>query len=232
MKNILVIRRDNIGDLVCTTPLFARLRAAFPTAHVAALVNSYNAPVLDGNPDIDQVLVYTKGKHRGPDESILGVWWRTWRLIQRMKAIEWDAVFIATTARAPQALKFARQLRARRIIGYGDRDDGLTDPLPLPGPDDDHECELVMRLLRPLGLPEAPGPVMVFPDVGLAAKYRLTLPQGDGPVVALHISARKPLQRWPLEQFARFAWQLHDSHDARLLLFWSPGAEDDPPSGR
>ncbi len=57
---ILVIRRDNIGDLVCTTPMLSGLRRRFPGAHIAVLVNSYNAPVLAGNPDIDEVCVYRK----------------------------------------------------------------------------------------------------------------------------------------------------------------------------
>ena len=58
--NILVIRRDNIGDLVCTTPLITALRQRFPKAWIGALVNSYNARVLDGNPDQDEVFIYTK----------------------------------------------------------------------------------------------------------------------------------------------------------------------------
>ena len=32
---ILVIRRDNIGDLVCTTPLISALRRRFPEAEAA-----------------------------------------------------------------------------------------------------------------------------------------------------------------------------------------------------
>ena len=61
---ILVVRRDNIGDLVCTPPLFAALRRRYPQAHIAALVNSYNAAVLDDNPDVDEVHSYTKLRHR------------------------------------------------------------------------------------------------------------------------------------------------------------------------
>ena len=34
---ILVVRRDNIGDLVCTTPLFAALRRQYPQAWLGAL---------------------------------------------------------------------------------------------------------------------------------------------------------------------------------------------------
>ena len=52
---ILVLRRDNIGDLVLTTPVLAALRQRFPHARIEALVNSYSAPVLEGHPDIDRV---------------------------------------------------------------------------------------------------------------------------------------------------------------------------------
>ncbi|HMG60523.1 MAG TPA: hypothetical protein VK583_12390, partial [Burkholderiales bacterium] len=71
---ILVIRRDNIGDLVCTTPLIFALRERFPLAHIAALVNTYNEPVLSGNAAIDAVYAYEKGKHRGEKRSIVSVY--------------------------------------------------------------------------------------------------------------------------------------------------------------
>lgn len=54
---ILVIRRDNIGDLVCTIPMISALRQRFPEAYPAALVNSYNAPVLANNPELNAVIV-------------------------------------------------------------------------------------------------------------------------------------------------------------------------------
>ena len=63
---ILVIRRDNIGDLVCTTPLISALRLRYPRAHIAALVNTYNRQVLEGHPDLDAVYAYAKAKHRLP----------------------------------------------------------------------------------------------------------------------------------------------------------------------
>ncbi|MBM3273219.1 glycosyltransferase family 9 protein, partial [Candidatus Kaiserbacteria bacterium] len=45
-RRILVIRRDNIGDLICTTPLLAALRKQWPHAWIGVLANSYNAPIL------------------------------------------------------------------------------------------------------------------------------------------------------------------------------------------
>ena len=88
--NILVIRRDNIGDLVCTTPMLAALRKAMPDAWIGVLVNQYNVAVMRGNPDVDAVFAYRKAKHRGPGESKLAIWLETagllWKL--RRKGIE------------------------------------------------------------------------------------------------------------------------------------------------
>ena len=39
-KSILIIRHNNIGDLVSTTPLIWALRERFPAARIDALVNS------------------------------------------------------------------------------------------------------------------------------------------------------------------------------------------------
>jgi len=58
-----VIRRDNIGDLVCTTPLIRALRNQLPKSYIAVLATTYNLAVMDGNPDIDAFFSYTKGKH-------------------------------------------------------------------------------------------------------------------------------------------------------------------------
>lgn len=49
---ILIVRRDNIGDLICTLPLISAIRQLNPKARIDMLVNSYaGAPVVLGNPD-------------------------------------------------------------------------------------------------------------------------------------------------------------------------------------
>ena len=60
---ILIVRRDNIGDLICTLPLVSSLRKLFPKGRIDILVNSYSAAVVSRHPDIDNVYVYTKLKH-------------------------------------------------------------------------------------------------------------------------------------------------------------------------
>jgi heptosyltransferase-3 len=94
-----------------------------------------------------------------------------------------------------------------------------------------HEVEDVLRLLAPLAI-EAPHPALhVVPDPHLAETMRANvaarLPR-DGPLVALHISARKPSQRWPVERYAELARALHARVAARFILLWAPGSERNP----
>ncbi len=73
VRSILVVRNDNIGDVICTTPAIAALREAFPQAHLAALVCTLTREALEGHPALDELFVYPKAKHRhyGPLASHL-----------------------------------------------------------------------------------------------------------------------------------------------------------------
>ena len=57
---ILLIRNDNIGDLVCSTPAIEALRKKYPKAQIDIVVNSLNVPVVIGNPFLDKVWFYNK----------------------------------------------------------------------------------------------------------------------------------------------------------------------------
>ena len=206
---VLILRRDNIGDLVCTTPLIAALRRQLPHAWLAALVNTYNAEVLSGNSALDEVFVFEKLKHRtGSLLSHLRS-----RLAQRsdLRGRRLDAVLVP--APTPQALKHARSLGAGRIIAA-----------PEIANERQHEVERTFEVGRALGLAGAPGPLEIFADASRRAELAAQL--GAGPFVAIHISARRPAQRWPWERYAALAREL--ARARRVMLLWAPGARDDP----
>ena len=58
--SILITRTDRIGDLVLTTPVFEALRKKFPKAHIAALVFLEHREIVQGNPYLDEVILYDK----------------------------------------------------------------------------------------------------------------------------------------------------------------------------
>lgn len=233
---ILVIRRDNIGDLVCTTPLIHALRTHLPTARICALANSYNLPVLENNPDLSQLFFYSKAKHQSGWWGIFKAYWDRLRLIMRLRMLDFDHVILAAPGFQPRSLRFARLIGARHIIGFaGPGKEGaehidIRIPYALPRPM--HEAEDVFRLLVPLGIQGTPGPARVFPDTEEVRAAQAIL---DGrawpkarPLVGIHISARKASQRWPAQNFVGLAETLHERNGCAFLLLWSPGDNTNP----
>lgn len=235
MKSILVIRRDNIGDLVCTTPLIHGLRVRFPDARIDALVNSYNLPVLDLNPDLDNVFAYTKAKHRAPGESLLGVTWRRFCLMRQLRATRYDLVVLANGGCMLRPLRLARLIRPRQVLGFQNPDGAfhLEMPVDLRQDGSEHEVECLYHLLEPLGVDFDPGPLVLNADPVQSANAFKALAssswfRSDRPVVAVHISARKPSQRWPEERFVEAMQVLHGQCGMQFMLFWAPGDENNP----
>jgi ADP-heptose:LPS heptosyltransferase len=62
MEKIAVVRLDKIGDLILTTPAIASLRATYPNAKLTAIVNQYNAVVLEHSPLVDEIWVWKESR--------------------------------------------------------------------------------------------------------------------------------------------------------------------------
>lgn len=226
----LVIRRDNIGDLVCTTPLFAGLRQRYTDAWIGVVANSYNAPVLEGNPDIDVVYAYRKAKHgeTGP----LGAAWDRVRLLAALRREALDYAIVATPADRDRGLAIARLAGAKHVVafvGHGVNARGVDMPLALEHGNAVSEVELVWRIAHALGVEGPPPATKVIAPRDVADRARATVAsrqwRAHGPLIAVHLSARKPSQRWPVERFVELMHALHEREDAGFILFWAPGAE-------
>jgi ADP-heptose:LPS heptosyltransferase len=232
---ILVIRRDNIGDLACTTPLMAALRTAHPEACLVALVNSYNREVLAGNPRLDAVFSYSKAKHRQSNESLMRIYLERVRAFLALRRLRLDYAILAAPHYQPHALTFARAAGARKVVGFTEQgcEAGIDIAIPYCDGGRLHEVEDVFRLGVPLGVHAGHAPPLeIFPEAKAVEKVRSALRQshgdGDGPVIAVHISSRKPSQRWPAEQFASVIRELRKILGARFILLWAPGGAANP----
>lgn len=234
MKKILIIRRDNIGDLVCTTPAITALRKRYPDAEIGALVNSYNAEVLRGNPNVDHVFVYQKLKHAGSLVNRFKALKLRLRLIAQLRRWKPDITILAKSSYDLRGLNFARQIGAKKIIGFVPDDIQQTKRLPdirikTPVFTGCHEVEAVQLLLETLDINTLPGPLQVFPEADIVVRLRAALPSSASKRIALHISAREPERRWGNDKFIELAnYLLQTQPESQILLFWSPGKADDP----
>src|SRR3989338_3219383 len=145
-KNILVVRTDRIGDVVLTSPVFKALRDAFPYAKISALVTPVTQELVEGNPNIDQVLVDDR---RNDHKGILGFW----RLAGVLREKCFDCAIIFHTKRRANALCFLAGIPYR--VGYRNNKWGflLTDPVADKRHEGTkHESQYCLDVVRHLGV--------------------------------------------------------------------------------
>ena len=58
IKRILLVRTDRLGDVILTLPMLPALRQCFPNAYIAMLLRRYTGEVLEGNPNVDELIWY------------------------------------------------------------------------------------------------------------------------------------------------------------------------------
>jgi heptosyltransferase III len=238
---LLLIQRDNIGDLVLSTPFIRLLRARFPNARIDALVNSYNAPVLGRNPHIDAVVTYVKWKHRREKQSLLQYFRETAQMYHELRKVKYDVAFLLNRGYQWSALRLALASGARNVAGFTDGHGllqrGVNLPVPIASVTHLHMVQRAAALLQmsdpgvrdmasaSLEMP----PCEVYPDPKLREELTTKLrASGILPcrlLIAVHISARLIDQRWPAERFVELIHALHARLRSAVLLFWSPGAE-------
>ncbi len=232
MNKILFIRRDNIGDLVCTTPAIHAVRQKFPEATIGILVNTYNADMVLNNPDIDRVYKYQKAKH-ALEKNKLSVWWSNFKILRKIKKEKYD-VAIGCGAYSPRLEKYTFWSGAKVRIGYikkGSRSLFYNTPV-VQTDEKKHEVINTFNLIRPLGIRTEPGCLCVVPDEGelelFSAFKKASAHHGSKPLIALAISARILKNKWSVERFIQLAERILLQKKFNVLFLWAPGTKNSP----
>ncbi|MBR9975635.1 MAG: glycosyltransferase family 9 protein [Bacteroidetes bacterium] len=212
-----MIRMSGIGDVLWSTPLLANLRLSYPEAHIAYVVRTASAFVLEHNPDVDEII-------RFEDESIryqLGFLRRL-----RRKRFDLSIDLICSPATAIQSVASGARIR----IGYDFRlrERLYTHRLSAREANHGHEVEFNLFALRALELPERTRSLVwhVSDDERARAEeqWKALGFDNETPVVALIPTGGFPSKKWPLAHWqALVADPRFDS--ARFLVFWGSDAE-------
>ena len=96
---ILVITLRRLGDVLLTTPLIRTLRRGFPPATLDVLVFRGSAPILDGNPDIDNVRTMPERPSAGETLALVRELWRRYDLVLSTQAGDRPTFFAWVAAR-------------------------------------------------------------------------------------------------------------------------------------
>jgi heptosyltransferase-1 len=161
---LLVLKPSSLGDIVHTLPAVAALRAKFPDAHLTWMVNPEWAPLLEGNPHLNETLIFPRADFRG-----LPGWLRFGRWRRALKRPAPPDLILDFQGLLRTAL-VARAFRGVPVIGLSDAREGArfvqTKTIPV-----DPKAHAVERYLS---LAAATGATLVGPP-------EFALPEGDRP---------------------------------------------------
>jgi heptosyltransferase-2 len=90
VKNILIIRQhDQLGDMLCCTPLFRALRERFPDSYITLVSGIVNTKVVLDNPFLDEVIEYNR--------RILQKYYLLFDFIKKLRKRRYDFVVVPVT---------------------------------------------------------------------------------------------------------------------------------------
>ncbi len=234
VRRILVVRKDNIGDVLCTTPALRALRRAFPTAYLAILVTEHCRAAVEQNPDVDEVLTYTKAKYRAGSLGLAALWDLVW-VIRDLRARAFDLAIAMGRPCSRSSAWLAYVSGARWRLGYSTP---ALQPFRFfvnlgcdPGAMTSHEVDGCLELLASIGIPPAGRRLTLLPNPESIVAIRRRLGKADargGGLALIHISNRRKTSRWPLAAFAEAADRLHNQLDLSIVLSWAPGNAKNP----
>jgi len=98
----LVVRTDKIGDTVLSTPVFELIKKVFPDSFLGVIVRPYTVPLIQGNPFVDQVIVYDCDEKQGKLRNFF-------RLVSTIRKANFDiGMSLFSTPKSALLLRLAR----------------------------------------------------------------------------------------------------------------------------
>lgn len=222
-RKILLIRTDRIGDVILSTPAIKAVRDAFPNSYIAMMVRPYAEDIVDGNPYLDEVILYDKdGEHK----SAFG----TLAFIHQLRRKRFDLAIILHPTNRSNLIPFLAGIPER--LGY-DKKGGifLTKKLKdLKHLGEKHEIDYNLDLLRLAGI-ESAGRTLYMPikeqDNKVIDRFFILkgIRQNDG-IVAMHPAASCPSKRWSAYRFGRVADELIERHNFKIVIIGGPADKE------
>ena len=220
---ILIVRLRSLGDAVLTTPALRALKRWRPDLRLSILLYPRFAPVLAGNPNLEEILELDPGVPSG--------WARVIRTVAELRRRDFTAAFnlhggtlsalLTRLSGAPHRAGFS-YFRFRLAYTL------TADVRTVFGRNRLHAVENQIALFYAAGLPqrEIP-PLEVFPQPEARAAVSQRLAQrGLAPgtrYALLHPIATFFTKEWPFERYGELARWLEEEHGLAPVLTCGPG---------
>jgi len=226
---ILLVRLTAIGDVLMTSPVPEALRAAFPLAHIAWLVEPLSAPFVQINPSVDEVIVLEQMRRwqRLSSEGKVVPLLREIRQFSReLRARRFDIAIdcqgllksgiLTWLSGAPRRIGFTPPRECNHLF--------LTDRVTRP-PHPTRITEPYLTLLTALGIPAVPRrPVLPIPTQERVEAQEFLAAHGifGHAYAACCVSTSRPQKDWVWPRWRELAELLRERLGLRTVFIGGP----------
>lgn len=198
-QKILIFRPDHLGDMLLTTPAIYALRQTFPDAHISVLAGSWATRILQGNPDINNIIPCNlPWLDRGGSPS----WQPLPSIIRQIRTQKFDHIFNFRVA--AKAAVFSRLLGAKERWGFDVSKSSWAWHHKIPFDENCHVVDNYMALMKAAGVNHSSVQFRIFPEtVDLAPVDQLLkdLP----PAIVLGVTSGRPDKAWLPDRWGHLA---------------------------
>lgn len=213
-RRILVSRTDRIGDVLISTPVLESLRERYPASYLAVMVSPYTKDLVEGNPYVDEVVVFDKDKITGLRKTLA--------FSRQLSQKAFDvAVILHPTVRV-HLLCFLAGIKER--IGYNRKTPFLlTKTIPHKKQEGvKHELEYNYDLLKLVGVSEVNHrlymPIRPSSEEFVEDLLRKEGMSREDRIVAVSPAASCISRRWSIRKFAEVIDRLEDSCGVKVVI--------------
>jgi ADP-heptose:LPS heptosyltransferase len=231
LRRVLLVRLDNFGDVLLTTPAFRAVRQALPGARLTLMAGLAGCEIGRLNPDIDETILY-----HAPSEDVYFRLphdpEREMATVETLKASDFDAAIIFTSYKQsalPAAyLCYLAGVPLRAAGSFEGPGSLLTDrhryEETVPPK---HETLRGLELTKFLGFPPVEPEMVIVPrDEDEEGASRLLERHGVERYVLVHPGSSASSRAYPPERYALVVEKLRAESGLPVLVTGGPGEED------
>lgn len=219
MKRILIVNVNWLGDTLFATPFIRAVREKHPKAYIAILTHPRCYNILEGNPNIDEIIIYDEKKqHR----NLL----RRFSIVSYLRSKNFDAAFILRKSLSRTLLLLFSKIPKR--VGYRSKRAGflLTERVDNPHKGL-HKVEYFLNLAKAAGIDtKNKNYEILISNKDMENGKNILKDAGikDKGFIALNAGGNWDLKRWPAEYFAKLGDGIFERFNIPVVL---TGAEKD-----
>jgi len=239
-KKIAIIKLSAIGDVVHALPVASALRERYPDAHLAWIVQGKCREILEGNPDLDEVIVFDKDRwllevpYPHKTASIL---WEMYRFGSRLRRAGFDLAIDLQGLIKSGMLTWLTGAGTR--IGFSadycrePANARFTNCHVTPSAGDVHIIDQCLSLVRGLGADASrkqfkihiPAEDHAYITKFLSDAFNSSKVPKDSPIVLINPGAGWETKLWGEENYAALADQIVSelgNRGWRVVFLWGP----------